>query len=150
MSTAIFPGTFHPFTIGHRSIVIRALSMFDKVIVAIGHNEHKPVTPDFERSVQLIRESFNSPEFDGRVEVDTYAGLTAEYARKHNAGVILRGVRNVTDFEYERNLADVNKKILGVETVFLLSLPEYSFISSSMVRELAANGHDITDLLGYR
>lgn len=129
--------------------MIRALSMFDKVIVAIGHNEHKPVIPDFERSVQLIRESFNSPEFDGRVEVDTYAGLTAEFARKHNAGVILRGVRNVTDFEYERNLADVNKKILGVETVFLLSLPEYSFISSSMVRELAANGHDITELLGY-
>lgn len=149
MRTAIFPGTFHPFTIGHRSIVIRALSMFDKVIIAFGHNEHKPVTPDFERNVQRVRESFASPEFYGRIEVDTYAGLTAEYARRHDACAILRGVRNIADFEYERNLADVNKMILGVETVFLLSLPEYSYISSSTVRELETNGHDISPLLGY-
>lgn len=142
--TAIFPGTFNPFTIGHRSIVERGLTMFDKIVIAIGHNENKPTDENIVKRIGVIKKAF---ERNGSVEVTAYSGLTANYVKSVGACTILRGVRNISDFEYERTLADVNKKILGVETVFLFSLPEYSFISSSMVRELADNGHDISPLL---
>lgn len=142
--TAVFPGTFNPFTIGHKSIVERALAIFDRVIIAIGHNENKPASSDIAQRVDSIKAAFAGID---AVEVITYAGLTADLVKETGACVILRGVRNVTDFEYERNLADVNKKILGVETVFLTSLPEYSYISSSMVRELKTFGHDVSHLL---
>lgn len=136
--TAVFPGTFNPFTIGHRSIVERALAVFDRVVIAIGYNEHKSDIGDLRAKEDKIREAFSS---NPAVEVASYSGLTADFVRSIGACAILRGVRNITDFEYERNLADVNKKILGVETVLMISLPDYSFISSSMVRELEANGH---------
>lgn len=144
MKTAIFPGTFHPFTMGHKSIVERGLQIFDRIVIAIGYNEHKPVSDDLEARIEAIRKAFES---EPRIEVKSYSGLTASFAKSLGATAILRGVRNITDFEYERNLADVNKELLGIETVFLLSLPQYSYISSSMVRELAANGHDVSDLL---
>lgn len=145
MRTAIFPGSFNPFTIGHRSIVERGLQLFDCIVIAIGYNEHKPMSADVTKELELIAESFKD---EHRVEVTLYSGLTAEFARSKGACAILRGVRNIADFEYERTLADVNKNILGIDTVFLIALPEYSYISSSTVRELAANGHDITPLLG--
>ncbi len=141
---AVFPGSFNPFTIGHRSIVERGLALFDHIIIAIGHNENKPEEENIVKKIETIRKVF---QHNPKVSVETYSGLTASFAKRIGACAILRGVRNITDFEYERNLADVNKNILGVETVFLLSLPEYSFISSSMVRELEANGHDISNLL---
>lgn len=144
MKTAIFPGTFNPFTIGHRSIVERGLIMFDRIIIAIGHNENKPEDKNIVKRVEEIRRVFND---SSNVEVLTYGGLTAEFTRKVGACAILRGVRNIQDFEYERTLADINKNVLGVETVFLLSLPEFSYISSSMVRELAANGYNISRFL---
>ncbi len=145
MKIAIFPGSFNPFTIGHRSIVERGLALFDKIVIAIGYNEHKPMAADIHKEMELIEEAYKD---EPRVEVTLYSGLTAEFARKTGACAILRGVRNITDFEYERTLADVNKNILGMDTVFLIALPEYSYVSSSMVRELSANGHDITPLLG--
>ncbi len=142
--TAIFPGTFNPFTIGHKSIVERGLQIFDNIVIAIGHNENKPTGDNIVKRIETIKKAFIDNE---AVEVVSYSGLTAEYAKKIGACAILRGVRNIADFEYERNLADVNKNILGIETIFILSLPQYSYISSSMVRELEANGHDVSDLL---
>lgn len=142
-TTAVFPGSFNPFTIGHKSIVVRALGIFDRVVVAVGHNIDKP-GDDIARRIEAIRRAFRD---NSRVEVTSYSGLTAEFVKRIEASAILRGVRNIADFEYERNLADVNKEILGVETVLMFSLPEYSYISSSMVRELAANGHDVSSLL---
>lgn len=142
-TTAVFPGSFNPFTIGHKSIVDRALGIFDRVVVAVGHNIDKP-GDDIARRIEAIRRAFRD---NSRVEVTSYSGLTAEFVKRIEASAILRGVRNIADFEYERNLADVNKEILGVETVLMFSLPEYSYISSSMVRELAANGHDVSSLL---
>lgn len=141
MKTAVFAGTFNPFTIGHLSIVERGMQLFDKIVIAIGHNENKPTCDDIVQRITAIREIFKD---NPRVEVDAYSGLTAEYAKKIGAVALLRGVRNIKDFEYERDLADVNNKVLGIETVLLLSLPEYSYISSSVVRELRDNGHDVS------
>ena len=142
--TAVFPGTFNPFTIGHQSIVERGLAIFDRIIIAIGNNANKPAGADFVKRFRDIKKVF---EDNPAVEVTVYSGLTAQFAKNAGACAILRGVRNISDFEYERNLADVNKKVLGIETVFLLSLPDHSYISSSMVRELEDNGHDISHLL---
>ena len=144
LKTAIFAGSFNPFTIGHRSIVERGLNIFDKVVIAIGFNPDKPAT-NLEERLAAIRASFAK---EPRVEVCSYSGLTASFARYKGACAILRGVRSVADLEYERNLADANQQLMGVETVFLLALPQYSYISSSLVRELAAHGQDITPLLG--
>lgn len=141
---AVFAGSFNPFTVGHRSIVERGLTIFDTIVIAIGYNINKPAS-DLEQRVEYIRSRYAG---NPRVEVITYSGLTAEFARSIGAGVLLRGVRNVADLEYERNLADANKEILGMETVFLLAQPQFSYVSSSLVRELQANGHDVSNLLG--
>lgn len=142
---AFFAGSFDPFTIGHRSIVERGLGLFEKVVVAIGYNEHKPGESSPEERASRIRRSFAD---NPRVEVITYTGLTVDAARKAGAGVLVRGVRGSADFEYERNLADINRAISGMETVILVSLPEVAYVSSSMVRELSHNGHDVTKYLG--
>ncbi|MDE6298565.1 MAG: pantetheine-phosphate adenylyltransferase [Muribaculaceae bacterium] len=136
-TTALFAGSFDPFTIGHASIVERALTMFDKVIIAIGFNEKKPGEWSVQQRLDAISGFW---EGNPDVEVVAYSGLTVEFARKVEADVLLRGVRSVLDFEYERNLADINRTISGLETVLLYSLPQLSFISSSMVRELIHNG----------
>ncbi|MDE6143686.1 MAG: pantetheine-phosphate adenylyltransferase [Muribaculaceae bacterium] len=136
---AIFAGSFDPFTIGHRSIVERALPMFDEVVIAIGENEHKRCEWTVEQRRVAIARLFKE---EPKVSIAVYRGLTASFAMEIGAGVLLRGVRSISDFEYERNLADTNRAISGIETVFLLCEPEYSFISSSMVRELIHNGFD--------
>lgn len=136
---AVFAGSFNPFTIGHKSIVDRGLRLFDKIIIGVGINPGKLSNEDIVERCSKIRNLFNN---DGSVEVCSYTGLTADFVKSVGASAILRGVRNVSDFEYERNLADINMKVLGVETCMLFSLPEYSFVSGSMVRELEANGFD--------
>jgi len=136
---ALFAGSFDPFTVGHRSIVERALSLFDEVVIAIGLNEHKHGEWSPGQRQDAISRLYKD---DPRVTVMTYAGLTASFAKEIGAGVLLRGVRGNADFEYERNLADTNREIAGIDTVFLLCEPQYSFISSSMVRELIHNGFD--------
>lgn len=141
---AVFAGTFNPFTIGHKSIVERGLKLFDKVIVAVGINPDKVADETVESRCDAIRRAFEGVD---SVEVTTYEGLTAEFVEQVGACAILRGVRNVTDFEYERNLADINLNVLGVETCFLLSKPEYSYISASMVRELQSQGYDVSKYL---
>lgn len=145
---AIFPGSFDPFTIGHHSIVERALPLFDKIVVAVGMNSKKhSFLPEIDRLDTIRRLYADEP----RVEVIAYSGLTVEAAEQCGARYILRGVRTVKDFEYEKTLADINRKIAGLETVLLYTLPEYGSISSSIVRELISLGRDVTDLLppGY-
>lgn len=144
---AVFPGSFDPFTIGHLSVVERGLQLFDKVIVAIGYNEHKTTAAGIEERLQRIREAFGK---DAAVDVDCYSGLTVDYARRKGARFILRGARTYTDFEYERNLADVNRKISGIETVILFTLPEHAYISSSMVRELQHNDYAVDEFVAPR
>lgn len=146
MAIALFPGSFDPFTLGHADIVERGLKIFEKIIIAIGHNEHKRGMQSEEERCATIRNFYP----DGnRVEIKRYTGLTVDFARKTGADCILRGARNSLDFEFERNLADTNRELTGVETVILISRPELSFISSSMVRELIHNGYDVSRFLPH-
>ncbi len=144
MRIAIFPGSFDPFTIGHADIVYRALSMFDKIVIGIGTNSLKQSIFPEEKRLQHIRKAFaNEP----RISVEIYSGLTVDFAREQNAQFILRGIRCVADFEYERNMAEANKQLAGLETVILYTRPEYAHISSTLVRDLYQHGHDITEYL---
>ena len=140
---ALFPGSFRPFTRGHADIVGRGLEIFDKVIVAVGINTAKPHA-DTLKTVEDIRRLYAS---NPRVDVCAYSCLTVELARKTGARFILRGVRSVKDFEYERDLADINRQLSGIESVILFSRPELAAISSSIVRELQSYGIDTNQFL---
>lgn len=143
--TAFYPGSFNPFTIGHKSIVDRGLSIFDHIIIGVGYNEHKPVAEkDCATRIEKIASYFRD---EPRVSVIAYSGLTAYEAKKSGACAILRGVRSVADFESERVLADINRRLTGIETVILYSLPEYESVSSSTVRELKNFGADVSPYL---
>ena len=146
---AIFPGSFDPFTVGHHSIVLRALPLFDKIVVAIGINAAKYAMMSESRRVEALRELYADNE---KIEVISYEGLTVDAAKMCGAKFILRGVRMIQDFEYEKNLAEVNRSISGLETVLLYTLPEFGHISSSIVRELIRYGRDVSSLLpdGYK
>lgn len=141
---ALFAGTFDPYTRGHHSIVERALSLFDKVVVAVGNNMGKKALLSPVERVEKIKSIYKD---EPRVEVVLYDGLTMDFARSIQATALLRGVRSVKDFEYERELADVNLRVGGIETLLLFSEPEYASLSSSLVRELMAYGKDVTDFL---
>lgn len=141
---AFFPGSFNPFTIGHLSVVNRAAALFDKIIIAIGINESKHTAESVQSRIDAIEKVVAG--IDG-VEVSSYSGLTVDACRKHGAGFILRGVRSVTDFEYEQHMADINRRIAGIETVVIFTLPEHSAISSSVVRELGSFGYDTKEFL---
>lgn len=144
MKTAVFPGSFDPFTIGHKDITDRALEIFDRVVIGIGFNENKSSSADVKHRVDaIVRVYAGNP----RVSVEKYSGLTVDFARRHGARFIVRGLREVKDFEYERNLADTNAAISDMETVFLVARPELGYVSSSMVRELARNGFDVARFL---
>ena len=143
-SKAFFPGSFNPFTAGHASVVERALQMFDSVIVAVGYNAAKGAPADIRERVAAIERIY---EGNCRVEVMSFAGLTAEVAREAGAACIVKGVRNCADFEYELVQADVNRRLNGIETLFLPSLPEYRMVSSSLVRELQSFGADTSPYL---
>lgn len=140
---ALFPGSFNPFTVGHDSVVRRALQLFDRVVIAIGCNLSKPGSmDDAGRRADALRRHYAAEIEAGCIEVMTYSGLTVDACRDCGASFMLRGVRTVADFEYERTLADVNRAIAGIETVMLPTLPELAAISSSMVRELKSYGRD--------
>lgn len=141
---AIFPGSFDPYTIGHASIVDRALSLFDKIVVAIGVNRNKRSFLTEEQRIRMIADLYAD---EPKVDVISYDGLTVDAARECGARFLLRGVRMIQDFEYEKNLAEVNRSISGLETVLLYTLPEYGHISSSIVRELISYGRDVSALL---
>jgi pantetheine-phosphate adenylyltransferase len=144
MKRAIFPGSFDPFTLGHHSIVMRTLAFMDEVIIGIGFNESKKGLLTLEKRIEGIRKVYAD---EPRVKVLAYSGLTVDFAREHEAEVIVRGIRSVKDFEYEEGIADINRKLSGIETVFLFTEPEYSAISSSVVRELLHYGKDVSMFL---
>lgn len=143
---ALFPGSFDPFTVGHESIVERALPLFDEIVVAIGVNYNKLTLTTLEERVEWIKGIFRN---EPRVKVISYEGLTVDAARQCGATFMLRGVRMIQDFEYEKNLAEVNRALSGIETVLLYTLPEYSHISSSIVRELVKYGQDVSAYLPH-
>jgi len=137
---AIFPGSFDPFTIGHESVVRRALPMFDKIIIMIGFNTKKSSFFPLEKRMKWIAQVF---EDQPKVEVMTHQGLTVDFARQVGANYILRGLRTSSDFEYERAIAQMNKKLYPqIETVFLLTMPEHTPINSSIVRDILLHGGD--------
>ena len=141
---ALFAGTFDPFTKGHHSIVERALQLFGEVVVAVGRNMGKQCMLSVEERVAAIEQLYAG---DSRVTVCSYDGLTMDFAREVGATVLVRGVRSVKDFEYEREIADVNRRVGGIDTVLLVSEPEYASVSSSVVRELMEYGKDVSSLL---
>lgn len=146
---ALFPGSFDPFTKGHEDIVLRGLNLFDEIIIAIGYNSGKsnryfPI----DLMVDKIRETFAKHP---NISVVTYAELTAELARKKNANYLLRGLRNTTDFEYENSISQVNRHLNEkLESVFLITSPQYASISSSIIREVHRYQGDVTAYLPYQ
>ena len=141
---ALFPGTFDPFTLGHQSLVKRVLTCADAVVIAIGINEKKQTYYTLEQRVSAIRALYAE---EPRVKVITYSGLTVDVAQQERASFILRGVRSVIDFEYEKAIADVNRQLTGIETLLLFTEPAYANISSSVVRELLHFGKDVSAFL---
>ncbi len=142
---AVFPGSFDPITKGHESVIRRASIMFDKLIVAVGINTSKNYFFNHDTRVKWAKEVFKDLP---NVEVDQYQMLTVDYCRLRNARYLIRGLRNITDFEYERNIAHMNHQINdSVETVFLLTEPEFAAINASIVREIHRNGGDITSFI---
>ena len=144
MRRASFPGSFDPFTIGHHSIVKRALAFMDEIVIGIGVNEGKQSCIPTEKRLQMIEQLYKD---EPKVKVEAYSGLTVDFAEKWQASFIIRGIRTVRDFEYEEGIADVNKKLSGIETIFLFTEPEFSSVSSTVVRELLHYGKDVSAFL---
>jgi len=142
---AMYPGTFDPITNGHHDLVRRAASLFDRVIVAIAANPNKAAMFPMEERVDLARRVLHDLS---NVEVVGYAELTVEFARKHNASVVIRGLRAVSDFEFEFQLANMNRHLAReIETVFLTPQEQFTFISSTLVREIAVLGGDVAEFV---
>jgi pantetheine-phosphate adenylyltransferase len=140
----LFPGSFDPFTKGHANLVERGLELFDHVIIAVGYNENKPGWIPVQERVSALKALYaNEP----RVTVESYSCLTVDFVRQCGAKAILRGIRSVKDYEYEMQMADVNRQLSGIETILLFADPQLSAVSSSIVRELAHFGKDIKPFL---
>lgn len=145
MKTAIFPGSFDPFTIGHQDIAARALPLFDKVVIAIGVNENKHTMLSIEKRLEIIKKCFENEQ---KVEVLAYSGLTVDFCKKIGAKYIIRGIRNGSDFLYEQEIAQINSRLAPeIETIFFATAPNLAFISSSAVREIYRNGGDYRPFL---
>ncbi len=137
---AVFPGSFDPFTIGHESIVTRALNLFDEIIIAIGKNTNKNEFFSMEKRIEWINKVFEEVV---KVKVVSYSGLTVKFCKEIGANYILRGVRTGSDFEYERAIGQMNRSMdTTIETVFLLTQPEHTFITSTIVRDVIRHGGD--------
>lgn len=145
--TALFPGSFDPFTKGHQDIVRRALKLFDEVVIAIGYNSAKSRYFEVEYMVERVKSAFRSNE---NVSVIVYNELTADLAKKTDAAFLIRGLRNTTDFEYENSISQVNRYLNSeLETVFLITSPEYAHISSTIIREVHKYDGDISPFIPY-
>lgn len=141
---AIFTGSFDPFTVGHDDILRRALPLFSRIVIGVGVNERKQYMLSAQERCAAIRRIYAS---EPKVEVKTYSDLTVDFARREGAAYIIKGVRSVKDFEYEREQADINRQLSGVETLLLYADPQLSSVSSSMVRELIHFGQDVSRYL---
>lgn len=145
MRIALFPGTFDPITLGHTDVIDRAIGLFDKIIIGIGVNSNKQPMFDLEQRIQWIRAIYRDRP---SVEVNTYEGLTVDYCRKIDARFILRGIRNIGDYEYEKSIADMNRELQpGIETIFLACSPVYSSVSSTIVRDVIRHHGDASVFL---
>jgi len=144
MKRAVFPGTFDPFTIGHQSIVNRAIHIVDELIIAIGVNINKKGYFSIEKRVDIIEKLYKN---EPKIKVKIYDSLTIDFAQEVEAKFIIRGIRTINDFEYEKNIADTNRKLSGIETIILFTEPEYAYISSSLVRELLFYKKDISSFI---
>ena len=141
---AIFPGTFDPFTLGNHSLVKRSLELVDEIVIAIGKNDAKKSYFSLEHRIEMIRSLYKN---ESRISVETYDSLTVDFAKAVEAHFIVRGIRSVNDFEYEKTIADMNRKISGIETFILFTEPELTHISSTIVRELLRFGHDVSEFI---
>ncbi len=145
MRICLFPGTFDPVTLGHIDIIDRALPLFDKLIIGIGRNNNKVPMFSEEKRLAWLKEIYKN---DDKVDALAYDGLTVECCKKIGANFILRGIRYVNDFEYEKSIADMNRTLdENVETVFLTCLPQYTSIASTLVRDVIRNGGNVTKFL---
>lgn len=145
--TGIFVGSFNPFTVGHDSIVTRALPLFDRLVIGVvGDQVHKPGMPSAEERMKAISDLYRN---EPRIEVKPYYGLAVDFAKAENARFIVKGVRSAKDFEYEREQADINRQLSGIETILLFAEPRYGSISSTMVRELQHFGVDVSEFLPH-
>ncbi len=144
MKTALFTGTFDPFTIGHADIVRRALALFDHIIIGVAVSELKHTKQEADQRLRTIKRLYDD---NPAVEVVSYSDLTVDLAKRTNASCIIRGVRSVKDFEYERDQAEVNRQLGGIETLLLFADPQTAHISSTLVRELQFFGQDVSKYL---
>lgn len=141
----VFVGSFDPFTVGHDSVVRRALGLFDRLVIGVvGDQVHKPGMAPAVKRMEAIAELYAD---EPRIEVKPYYGLAVDFAKEQGAHYIIKGVRSVKDFEYEREQADINRQISGIETVLLFTEPQYASVSSSVVRELQHFGRDVSEFL---
>lgn len=141
MKRAIFPGTFDPFTNGHYSIVKRALTFMDEIIIGVGVNENKKTYFSTDKRVEMISQLYKD---EPRIKVESYQSLTIDFANSVDAKFIVRGIRTVKDFEYEETIADINRKLAGIETILLFTEPELTCVSSTIVRELLQFKKDVS------
>ena len=139
MKKAVFPGSFDPITIGHLDIVERAIKVFDEIIIAVGDNTDKKYMFPKEKRVEFVKQTFYNYN---NVKIESYDGLTVDFCRKNNIEFMIRGLRNPADFEFEKRIALTNREMTDIETIFFITSPENSFISSSIVRDLIRNNSD--------
>ncbi|MBI9062260.1 MAG: pantetheine-phosphate adenylyltransferase [Marinilabiliaceae bacterium] len=141
---AIFPGSFDPFTVGHEDVVKRGLSLFESIVIAVGYNANKRDYFPLDDRMQWIRDVFAN---DPRIRVEKYEGLTVDFAKEIGASHILRGIRTSADFEYERAIAQVNKAMSNIDSVFLLTTPEHTPVNSTIIRDILKHGGDASMFL---
>lgn len=144
MKIAVFPGSFDPITLGHLDIVNRGINLFDKIIIGVGSNSEKKYMFPIVKRIEFVKKTFETFQ---SIEIESFKDLTIDFCKKKNAGFILRGVRNPGDFEFEKTIALTNRKLSGIETIFLPTSPTTSYISSSIVREIIANKGEYKDLV---
>ena len=144
MRRAVFPGSFDPITLGHKDIIERSVSLFDEIIIAVGTNSEKKYMFPLAQRIKFIADTFIEKK---SISVNSFEGLTTEFCKESNVDFIIRGLRNSADFEFEKAIAHTNRSLSGIETVFLLTSAETSFISSSIVREIISNQGNYTKLV---
>ena len=144
MKRFVFPGSFDPFTLGHQDIILRALPLCDELIIAVGENSEKKYLFSLEERMAFISKTH---AHDPKIKVESFQGLTINFCEKVNATALVRGLRNPADFEFEKSIAQMNRRLSGIETLFLLTAADYSYISSSIVREIILHQGDYSSLV---